>query len=295
MFPIFALTRPRTLPLAVATVISAHALAYQQNHFNWHTFALSLLTVLLLQITSNIANDYGDGIRGTDTHRAAHAPKRYSVASAQNAHAVKRYLIIAVIASIISGIALLSSSLKTTHDWFIFLLLGATALIAALAYTIGRYAYGYYALGEVAVFLTFGWLGTLGNYYLQTHSYHPSLLLPATGSGLLAAAVLHINNIRDRQSDLIAGKRTLANYCSFSGSLKLQKIFLLTAFACYALYGFIAWQSALSLASLPLVWRHICRLNHANNEAQAGQELAAVVKIHFCANSLFAVGLILFS
>ena len=174
-----------------------------------------------------------------------------------------------------------------------FLLLGALAIAAALAYTLGRRPYGYRALGEVAVFLSFGLLGVCGNVYLQTHTLPAPVLLPAAGSGLLAANVLHINNIRDLSSDWAAGKHTLANKLGFSGSLKMHRVLLLAGLACYALYAELAWQSVLWLLALPMILCHAHRVAAARNEAEAGAELGAAVMLHFVVNALFAIGVLL--
>lgn len=293
MPPTLALIRPRTLSLSIAVVCTANALAWHDHTVQFSTFFLSLLTVLLLQIVSNIANDYGDGIRGTDAHRSPNVPTRLTATSSLKPHTVQRYLWTSVFASIISGLLLLASSLHTWHDGVIFLLLGIIAIVAALAYTLGRYAYGYYALGEVAVFLMFGLLGIHGNYYLQTHTFTTSVWLPAIGSGLLAAAVLHINNIRDRDSDLRAGKYTLANQISFSGCFFLHVILVLFGFLAYFAYVVQIGDGWLCVFILPMMWRHLKRLSRKQISQQVGAELASVVKLHFGLNILFSIGLMI--
>lgn len=179
------------------------------------------------------------------------------------------------------------------RDWLVFLLLGALAIAAALAYTLGRRPYSYRALGEVAVFLSFGLLGVCGNVYLQTHTLPAAVLLPAAGSGLLAANVLHINNIRDLSSDWAAGKHTLANKLGFSGSLKMHRALLLAGLVCYALYAVFAWQSLLWLLALPMILHHARHVAAARSEAEAGAELGAAVMLHFAVNALFAIGVLL--
>ena len=290
---LWLLIRPRTLPLTLGVVLAAHALAAAMGAFAWLPFALSLLTVLLLQILSNIANDYGDALRGTDANRSENAPTR-AVASGQlGTAAVRRWLMATTLAATASGVALLLVCLHGWRDWLVFLLLGALAIAAALAYTLGRRPYGYRALGEVAVFLSFGLLGVCGNVYLQTHTLPAAVLLPASGSGLLAANVLHINNIRDLSSDWAAGKHTLANKIGFSGSLKMHRALLLAGLACYALYAVAAWQSLLWLLALPMMVRHARRVSAARSEAEAGAELGAAVMLHFVVNALFAIGVLL--
>lgn len=289
---LFQLCRVRTLPLSLSVVLCANSLAWWYGKMRFSVLLLMLLTVLLLQIVSNIANDYGDGQRGTDTFRSPDAPYRVCGANVHMAQRVRLYLFGAIILCIVSGLALLAVSLRDGTQIGVFMLLGATALVMALAYTLGRFAYGYFALGEVAVFLCFGLLGVIGGFYLQTNQLNNSVWLPAAGCGFLAAAVLHVNNIRDRISDRLAGKRTLANSLSCSGSKLLYGVWLLVGCACYMVFAWaVAWQSALWLAMLPMLWRHGYRVYLAHNETEMGHELGSVVVIHFGMNSLFALGL----
>ncbi|MDO4656375.1 1,4-dihydroxy-2-naphthoate octaprenyltransferase [Kingella sp. (in: b-proteobacteria)] len=286
---LWLLIRPRTLWLTLGVVLAA-----AMGAFAWPPFALSLLTVLLLQILSNIANDYGDALCGTDANRSQNAPTRAGASGQLSATAVRRWLVATALAVAVSGVALLRVCLHGWRDWLVFLLLGALAIATALAYTLGRRPYGYRALGEVAVFLSFGLLGVCGNVYLQTHTLPAAVLLPAAGSGLLTANVLqHINNIRDLSSDWAAGKHTLANKIGFSGSLKMHRALLLAGLACYALYAVAAWQSLLWLLALPMMVRHARRVSAARSEAESGAELGAAVMLHFALNALFAIGVLL--
>ena len=218
MRTLIELARPRTLPLAFAVICCGNALAYSQGCWRGSVFALSLLTALSLQILSNIANDYGDGVRGSDRYRAASAPRRLTASGAVSIRQMRALLAAGVLASLTFGIALLAVSSPGWHGLLLFLLLGALAILAAITYTVGRYAYGYYALGEASVFCFFGLLGVIGSYYLQSGSYRAAVLLPATGCGLLAAAVLHINNMRDIESDAAVGKYTIAGKLGFARS-----------------------------------------------------------------------------
>ena len=133
---LWLLIRPRTLPLTLGVVLAAHALAAAMGAFAWLPFALSLLTVLLLQILSNIANDYGDALRGTDANRSQNAPTRAVAAGQLGTAAVRRWLVATTLAATASGVALLLVCLHGWRDWLVFLLLGALAIAAALAYTL---------------------------------------------------------------------------------------------------------------------------------------------------------------
>ena len=212
MHALFRLIRPRTLPLAIAAVCCGNAIAWHGSPASWRgsVFLLSLLTALALQIVSNIANDYGDGIRGTDRHRAPDAPQRLTASGQISLPHIRRLLATSVLAVLLLGSTLIALSLHHPQQWLAFLLLGSLALIAALTYTLGRHAYGHRGLGEISVFLFFGLLGVQGSAYLQQGSCPPEGWLPAAGCGLLAAAVLHINNMRDIESDRQSGKTTPA-------------------------------------------------------------------------------------
>lgn len=290
---LFQLARPQTLPLAFAVICCGNALAYQQGNWRFSVFLFSVLTALSLQILSNMANDYGDGIRGTDHYRAKDAPPRLIAAGKLQPKQVRKYLIACIIASISFGIALLAVSFQTPNEALLFLLFGALAILAAITYTVGRYAYAYYALGELSVFCFFGLLGVIGSYYLQSGICRPGVLLPATGCGLLSAAVLHINNMRDIDTDRIAGKFTVAVKLGFTHSKKLQLLFLTLACICYAAYAVIVPSTLLFLLLLPYAVCHGSRLYHAPSPAVAGKELKTIVMLTFGINILFSLGLIL--
>ena len=251
MRTLIELARPRTLPLAFAVICCGNALAYSQGCWRGSVFALSLLTALSLQILSNIANDYGDGVRGSDRYRAASAPRRLTASGAVSIRQMRALLAAGVLASLSFGIALLAVSSPGWHGLLLFLLLGALAILAAITYTVGRYAYGYYALGEASVFCFFGLLGVIGSYYLQSGSYRAAVLLPATGCGLLAAAVLHINNMRDIESDAAVGKYTIAGKLGFARSKTFHLALLASAALCYLAYAALAPASLLWLLACP--------------------------------------------
>lgn len=163
-----------------------------------------LITAGLLQILSNLANDYGDAVKAainlTVSDRYA-ACKR--VITQQE---MKRALIITVVLICLSGLALVAVACHTLADFVGFLILGGLSIIAAITYTVGNRPYGYIGLGDISVLVFFGWLSVMGSWYLQAHTLIPALILPATACGLLATAVLNINNLRDINSDRENGK-----------------------------------------------------------------------------------------
>lgn len=291
MRTLLELARPRTLPLALAVICCGNALAYTHGAWRFSVFLLSLLTALSLQILSNIANDFGDGVRGTDRHRPASAPRRLTASGAVSIRQMRQLLAAGVLASLSFGIALLAVSSPSWSDLLLFLLLGALAILAAITYTVGRYAYGHHALGEVSVFCFFGLLGVIGSYYLQSGSYRPAVLLPATGCGLLSAAVLHVNNMRDIDSDAAVGKSTIAVKLGFARSKTFHLALLAAAVLCYLAYAVIAPASLLWLLACPALARHAQRISRAADPVRAGHELKAIVLITCAINLLFSLGL----
>lgn len=192
--------RLRTLPLACASVITGSALAWWQGHFSLSIASLALLTTALLQILSNLANDYGDALKGSDTP-ARIGPLRGMQKGAISPQQMRVALLLTVVLTLLSGITLIVRACQSLNDILGFIALGAVAIVAAIAYTVGKKPYGYLGLGDASVLIFFGWLGVTGSYYLQAHNLPVMLFLPATACGLMAVAVLNVNNMRDIESD----------------------------------------------------------------------------------------------
>lgn len=288
----FQLARPRTLPLAVSVTLCGTALAARHGALRADVFALALATTLLLQILSNLANDYGDGQRGTDRLRAPDAPPRLSAGGGISPQRLKRMMAATATAAVVCGLALLFAALPGRFARLVFAALGVLALAAALGYTLGHRAYGYHALGEVAVWLTFGLLGIGGHFYLQAQVWDAAVLLPACGSGLLAAAVLHTNNIRDIRSDRAAGKRTLANLLGFAAAKRLHTALAAGGLLCYAAYGLLHPAALVAFICLPAALPHLARVRRAADCAAAGRELIPAVRLHTLANLGLSAGLL---
>jgi len=192
--------RPRTLPAAIAPVVVASALA--GTDFNWFRAALALKVGVWLQIGVNYANDYSDGVKGTDENRVG--PTRLVASGLASAKAVKNAAFISFAIASIAGLWL---SLLTSP---LLILIGILAIAAAWGYTGGKNPYGYSGLGEVSVFTFFGLVATMGTYYVQTESVTALSFIVAIPMGALSCAILAVNNIRDRAQDELVGKRTLA-------------------------------------------------------------------------------------
>lgn len=201
--------RLRTLPLSLSCIILGTLLAASYSEFQWQTALWAFLTTLFLQILSNLANDYGDGVKGTDNHERV-GPARAIQSGAITHEAMKKALYIFAGLSFLSGIILLWVSLNTWKEWAFFLIAGIGAIWAAIQYTVGKNAYGYKGMGDLFVLIFFGWMGTAGTFYLHANELPWEIMLPATSIGFIAVAVLNLNNMRDRISDQKVGKRTLA-------------------------------------------------------------------------------------
>ena len=192
--------RPRTLSAAIAPVFIATALA--GSEFNWFRAALALKVAVWLQIGVNYANDYSDGVKGTDDNRIG--PTRLVASGLASAKAVKSAAFISFGIASVAGVWL---SLLTSP---LLILIGILAIAAAWGYTGGKNPYGYSGLGEVSVFTFFGLVATIGTYYVQTEKITVLSFIAAIPMGALACAILSINNIRDRAQDELVGKRTFA-------------------------------------------------------------------------------------
>ena len=192
--------RPKTLPAVISPVIVGTAFAgYNANALN---FFLALIVGLGLQIGVNYANDYSDGIRGTDSERIG--PMRLVGSGAATADAVKRAALISI------GVAALAGTLLAARTSLALLAVGAISIVAAWTYTGGPKPYGYFALGEVSVFTFFGLVATLGTYFVHTESISLEVSLAAIAMGFLSCSILVLNNLRDIDKDKVAGKKTLA-------------------------------------------------------------------------------------
>ena len=211
--------RLRTLPLSVSGIMvgSLYALANPTQSvltptqvFSWTVFALAMLTTLGFQILSNFANDYGDGIKGTDNEERI-GPKRTIQSGLITPKAMKNAMIITSILTLLSAIALIYFAFKDTNFGYslFFLLLGIIAIASAIRYTVGNSAYGYKGFGDLFVFVFFGLVSTLGVNFLHSKQLDWQLFLPATAIGLLSVGVLNLNNMRDEASDKKSNKNTL--------------------------------------------------------------------------------------
>ena len=252
--------RPRTLPLALACIIMGSGLAFAHGSFDWVVVLFCVLTAILLQILSNLANDYGDSLHGAD-HSARQGPQR-AVQSGQVTPATMRRAIAATAAlAAASGLLLLwfAFGRQAFSSTLLFILLGGAAIAAAITYTAGRLPYGYAGFGDLAVLVFFGWVGVLGSTFVQTGRLTPALFLPATACGLLAVAVLNVNNIRDLDSDRMAGKQSIPVRLGLRRARRYHWLLLGLAVLCAVAYTLLTYTSPwqfLFLLAVPLLVRN---------------------------------------
>jgi 1,4-dihydroxy-2-naphthoate octaprenyltransferase len=231
--------RLRTLPLSVSGIIigSVYALAYPTDNiltptevFNWQLFGFALLTTLGLQILSNFANDYGDGIKGTDNeHRVG--PKRAIQSGVISAPAMKRAIIITSVLTFISAVLLIYFAFSVNYLLysFVFFALGILAIVSAIRYTVGNTAYGYSGYGDIFVFVFFGLVSTLGVNFLYSKQLDFILVLPAVAIGFLSVGVLNLNNMRDIEGDRKSNKNTIVVKIGLEAAKKYHYFLVISA------------------------------------------------------------------
>lgn len=263
MSPYITSLRLRTLPLSVSGIILGTGLAYS-FHFQLSTFILAILTTLSLQILSNLCNELGDALKGTDADQ--HGRKAYGLqADTITMQQMKHMILLFIGLCILFGTALVWTAfgtLNSEQSW-VFLGLGALAIVGAIKYTLGKHSYGYMGLGDLGVFLFFGLLSTIGAFYLQTQTVTWEAVACGAAIGLPCVGVLNLNNIRDMANDRVHGKHTFASLLGATGARIYHTLLLVICLTLFVLYGH--WWT---LAIIPVwawhlwfVWTHTDHLD----------------------------------
>lgn len=251
--------RLRTLPLAVSGIVLGSFLAASHQNFHWNITIWAIITAVLLQILSNLANDYGDFSKGTDNENRV-GPTRALQSGIIQPQEMKMALVITAALTLISGITLLTVSFDAHQLVYalLFFGLGVASIWAAITYTMGKKAYGYHGLGDVFVFVFFGWISVFGVYFLHTQSLTFSILLPASAIGFLSAGVLNLNNTRDIENDLDSGKLTFAVKLGLKNARTYQVVLFGLAVIFSSLYttlfGSGMWQQLYWISVIPLAF-----------------------------------------
>ena len=232
--------RIRTLPLSVSGILVGSFYAMSQAIFNWKIVLFALSTTICLQILSNFANDYGDGIKGTDNEDRV-GPKRAIQSGAISPQAMKVALFFMTFLTLLSALSLIYFSFKGKYLLFsiLFFILGIMAIASAIRYTVGKNPYGYRGLGDVFVFVFFGLVSTFGIYFMFSKSIDWQLLLPATAIGFLSVGVLNLNNMRDEESDRKSNKNTLVVKMGGKWAKKYHYFLVISAMILILLFALI--------------------------------------------------------
>jgi 1,4-dihydroxy-2-naphthoate octaprenyltransferase len=299
--------RVRTLPLSVSGILIGCFYAMSQSTFNWKIVFFALTTTLGLQILSNFANDYGDGIKGTDNDDRI-GPKRAIQSGTITPAQMKRAMYVMSALTMLSAITLIYFSFKDKYLLFslAFLFLGFLAIASAIRYTVGNSAYGYKGYGDLFVFIFFGLVSTLGISFMFLKEIDPLVILPAAAVGFLSVGVLNLNNMRDEASDRKAGKNTIvvkmggAKAKIYHYFLIISAMVLMLVFAVlFDWYkdndpGYINFDMYLFvIAYIPLI-KHLITVKKNTEPRALDPELKKLALSTFALSILLSLGLIYF-
>jgi len=272
--------RVKTLPAAVAPVLIGTSYA---EKINWGNALLALIVSLFLQIAVNFANDYSDGVRGTDTHRIG--PVRLVASGLASASSVKLAALISCLIAAIAGLILaVNISL-----WF--LVVGAAAIWAAWGYTGGKKPYGYFGFGELSVFIFFGLVATVGSYYIQTEQFNWQIILLSMPVGTLSCAILAINNLRDLPQDKLVGKRTMAVRIGEKNTRVFFMLLLVTAQITALTAASISRLALITLICAPITYRVVKQVLNGAVGADLIEVLSKTAKLQLLMAILLAAAL----
>lgn len=289
--------RLRTLPLSISGIILAGCLAAYKNVFDGLLFTLAILTTLSLQILSNLANDYGDGVKGTDNDDRI-GPERAIQSGEISPKQMKRAITLNIVITAILVLGMIFYAFSSKYLLYIiaFIILGGAAIIAAIKYTVGDSAYGYRGLGDLFVFVFFGLVSVIGGYFLFSKQLDCVTLLPACVIGLLSTAVLNLNNMRDIDSDRKSNKNTLV--VKMGGKKAKVYHFVLVGFAILfsIIFGVYHYNKPVNLlfvlAFIPLV-THLLKVYRTNNPKLYDPELKKLALSTVVLAVFLGVGLLL--
>jgi 1,4-dihydroxy-2-naphthoate polyprenyltransferase len=290
--------RVRTLPLSVSGILVGSFYAMSQADFNWYIVGFALLTTLGLQILSNFANDYGDGVKGTDNEDRV-GPQRAVQSGAISPQSMKSAIRLTAVITFTFSTLLIYFSFKDQYLYYslFFLVLGVIAIASAIRYTVGNSAYGYRGWGDVFVFVFFGWVSTMGTYFLFAKEWDWYLTLPATAIGLLSVGVLNLNNMRDEDSDRKSGKRTMVVKMGGAAARQYHYFLITTAMVLMLgfglLKGFAIDQYIYVIVFFPLM-SHMLRVHRTQNNRDLDPELKRLAISTFVLALLLSLCLIYF-
>lgn len=285
--------RLRTLPLSISGILVGTGMASLYVAINPLIFTLAILTTIGFQITSNFANDYGDGVKGTDSDERI-GPRRVLQSGLLTPKKLKTGIYISILVDILLTVALIfvSFGLNQLLISISFLILGGFAIWAAVKYTVGKSAYGYNGLGDVFVFIFFGLVSVLGSMFLYTKSITFQAVLPAVSIGLLSVGVLNLNNLRDHVSDKKVGKNTLVVKMGYEKGKIYHYSLVIISFLCLILFFSATNGSIIRYVSLigflPMIF-HMKTVASVEHAVQLDPELKKLALSTFLTALLFYV------
>tara|TARA_B110000967_G_scaffold210022_1_gene269624 strand:- start:8926 stop:9855 length:930 start_codon:yes stop_codon:yes gene_type:complete len=296
--------RLRTLPLSVSGIIVGSYLGTEYlNSISasgsriivWSTpiLWLAILTTIGFQVLSNFANDYGDGIKGSDKNRTGEA--RMVASGAISPKQMKLAIIVTSVITLIIALVLIYVAFDKDNFGYsiLFFALGIASIIAAIKYTVGKSAYGYSGFGDVSVFVFFGLVSVVGSYFMYTKFINFEIFLPAISVGLLSTAVLNLNNLRDREEDIKNDKNTLVVKLGTEKAKKYHYFLIITALVSTIIYVFLDFTSVYQLvflvAFIPLL-KNIKTVAHNKVPAELDTELKKVALSTFLFAILLGIG-----
>lgn len=289
--------RLRTLPLSLSGIIVGSFLAASKGLFDPVICVLALCTTIGFQVISNFANDYGDGVKGTDNEDRV-GPQRALQSGEISPKEMKKGIAVTGVVSILLALALIFVAFGTAYLFYsiLFIALGIASIVAAIKYTVGDHAYGYSGYGDLFVFLFFGLLSVCGTYFLYSKSLDLSIFLPAFSIGLLSVGVLNLNNMRDRESDAKAGKNTIVVKIGNEFARYYHFYLIGASFLFALLYTMIHFRSAYQLlfllAYIP-IFIHVSTVYNNKDPKALDPELKKLALSTFLFAILFGTGLIL--
>jgi 1,4-dihydroxy-2-naphthoate octaprenyltransferase len=286
--------RLRTLPLSISGILVGTALASSYGSVDNTIFILALCTAIGFQITSNFANDYGDGVKGTDNEDRI-GPKRALQSGLLTRKLLKKGIIISIFINIVLVIAVVYIAFGSENIAYIllFMALGGLSIWAAVKYTIGSSAYGYRGMGDVFVFLFFGLLAVLGTLFLYTRNLTWPAVLPAISIGALSTGVLNLNNLRDHDSDKNSNKRTLVVLMGYANGLKYHTALIsigLLSFLVFIILKFKCYFQLLPLVVFIPILVQLIRVNRTRTPSLLDPELKKLAISTFLLSLLFYLG-----
>jgi 1,4-dihydroxy-2-naphthoate polyprenyltransferase len=289
--------RLRTLPLALSSIALGSFMAVAENSFSWIIFFLASVTTVLLQILSNLANDYGDFLKGTDTKERI-GPKRMVTEGLISVKQMQIAIAITVALALINGSVLIfvGTGGVGISSKIIYFILGIASIVAAIKYTVGNNPYGYQGFGDIFVFIFFGLVGVMGSFFLYTHTFRWSLILPATSIGLLSAGVLNLNNMRDYASDMQAKKRTLVVLMGSKNAKIYHLALIIGAFLATFIYTILNFNTPyqfLFFLAAPLCIQDIKRVFQNTQPIELNVELRKLALSTLLFSVSFGIGLII--